>query len=84
MIALYFWYVTLNAGLCAPRPEQSWLFPGVLQKCERQETYAIIQGACNVAMDILILVLPVPVILELRMKKSRKIGTLANLGTGVM
>ena len=83
MFALYFSYIAVNASLCAPRPGQSWLFPGVLQKCLRQETYLIIQGGCNVAIDVLILVLPVPVIMKLRMKKSRKIGILAVFGTGL-
>ena len=84
MFVLYFCYIAVNAGLCAPRPGQSWLFPGVLQKCQRQETYAIIQGACNVAIDILILAMPVPVIMRLRMKKGRKIWILAVFGTGVV
>ena len=84
MFALYFCYVAVNAGLCAPRPGQSWLFPGVLEKCEKQETYAIIQGAVNVAVDLLILILPIPVVLKLRMRRGRKIGILAIFGTGAM
>ncbi|KAL2045118.1 hypothetical protein ABVK25_012223 [Lepraria finkii] len=84
MFALYFCYIAVNAGLCAPKPGQTWLFSGVLQKCEKQETYAIIQGAVNVAVDLLILILPIPVVLKLRMQRGRKIGILAVFGTGAI
>ncbi len=84
MFVLYFCNVAVNAALCAPSPGQSWLFPGALQKCKKQEAYTVIQGACNVAIDILILLLPMPVIFKLKMKKSRKIGILAVFGTGLM
>ena len=84
MAALYGCYIIVNAALCAPAPGQSWLYPGVLAKCQKQETYSVIQGACNVVVDIAILVLPIPIVWAMKMHKSKKIGILAIFSTGAM
>ncbi|KAF6238294.1 hypothetical protein HO173_003574 [Letharia columbiana] len=82
MFGVYWCYVGVNVGLCAPLPGKSWASPASLTECEKQETYAIIQGASNVAIDILILVLPLPIVWKLQMRRSKRLGVLAVFGTG--
>ena len=82
MVAVYGAYIILNAALCAPAPGQSWLYPGVLAKCQKQQIYAVMQGTFNVLVDMLILVLPIPIIVRMRLARNKKIGILAIFGTG--
>lgn len=84
MFGVYWCYVGVNAGLCAPLPGKSWASPASLTECEKQETYAIIHGASNVVIDILILVLPLPIVWKLQMRRSKRLGVLAVFGTGGM
>ncbi|KAL8941936.1 MAG: hypothetical protein Q9216_001964 [Gyalolechia sp. 2 TL-2023] len=82
MIAVYGAYIIVNAALCAPAPGQSWSYPGVLAKCQKQEIYTEIQGTFNVIIDILALTLPMPIIRRMSLPMSKKIGILAIFGTG--
>ncbi|KAL8952791.1 MAG: hypothetical protein Q9222_001295 [Ikaeria aurantiellina] len=82
MVALYGSYIIVNAALCAPAPGSSWVQPGVLAKCQKQEIYSVIQGTFNVVIDILILTLPIPIIMRMKMARNKKIGIMAIFGTG--
>lgn len=84
MGGVYWCYIGVNVGLCAPPPGKSWFSPDTLTKCEKQGTYAIIQGASNVAIDILILLLPLRIIWRLQIQRSKRVGILAIFLAGSM
>ena len=81
---LYWAYIAVNASLCAPGPGQGWLFPGVLAKCEKQQIYVIVQGAGNIAVDLVILFAPIPIVAQLNMRRCKKIAVMSVFGTGGM
>ncbi|KAF7879030.1 hypothetical protein EAF04_000230 [Stromatinia cepivora] len=59
--AIYMVNVPVLAYFCAPCPGGSWNTPDALARCARIEPLAIVQGACNILLDIYILLLPVSI-----------------------
>ena len=71
---LFYWAQSILTGVfCAPRHGGPWGFD-VLQNCAHTAVMAPIQGAVGVAADLLILVLPLPIIYGLHLPKLKKIG----------
>ena len=66
--------------MCIPGPGESWLSG----KCTRSYLQNYVQGSFNVASDIYIFVLPLPVLSSLQMPFGRKLGVAATFGTGFM
>ncbi|CAD6442075.1 0de9d5bd-53e4-4820-bcb1-d4ed5f30df0c [Sclerotinia trifoliorum] len=81
--AIYMVNVPVLAYFCAPRPGGSWDTPDTLAKCARIEPLAIVQGACNILLDIYILLLPVQPIVKLQMPTKSKLNVLAVFTTGI-
>ncbi|TEY40874.1 hypothetical protein BOTCAL_0416g00070 [Botryotinia calthae] len=81
--AIYMVNVPVLAYFCAPRPGGSWDSPDALAKCARIEPLAIVQGACNILLDIYILLLPVQPIIKLQMPTRTKLNIIAVFTTGI-
>ena len=67
--------------LCIPGPGESWISTNCVQKTTKQNYF---QGAFNLASDLYIFVLPLPVLSSLQMPLRRKLGVTATFGTGFM
>ncbi|KAL9630535.1 MAG: hypothetical protein Q9164_006366 [Protoblastenia rupestris] len=75
----------ITAGaLCAPRSGESFSSLTVAERCSRQKTWAVVQGALNMSLDFYILYLPIPMVWKLQMEQKRKIGVTAIFMTGFM
>ena len=69
-----------NCVLCIPPPGESWLS----SRCERTARMNDFAGAFNLASDLYIFVLPLPVLSSLQMPLARKLWVTATFGTGLM
>lgn len=66
--------------ICIPGPGESW----ISKKCTRSYMQDDVQGAFNVASDLYIFVLPLPVLSSLQMPFGRKLGVAATFSTGLI
>ncbi|KAL8906166.1 MAG: hypothetical protein Q9207_002199 [Kuettlingeria erythrocarpa] len=79
---LSYWANSPLAGaFCAPHHGDAWDLR-VLQKCERLSVMGPIHGVVGLAADLLILVLPLPVIYSLHLPRPKKIGLFMVFLTG--
>jgi hypothetical protein len=53
-------------------------------KCIEITTVTVAIGAVNIATDLIIMVMPLPLIWQLHLGKSQKLGLLAVFGTGLL
>lgn len=81
--AIYFANVAVAVIYCAPHIGRDWNL-WVLYSCSRIGFYHIISGAANMALDIFMLGLPIPVILRLQLPWKKKVGVLAIFMTGLL
>lgn len=81
--AVYFANVAVAVRYCAPHIGQGWNL-WVIYSCSRIGFYNIISGAANMALDIFMLGLPIPVILRLQLPCKKKVGVLAIFMTGLL
>lgn len=79
----YFSNMTAVAILCAPMMGHPWDLT-VLEKCSRARVLAVVLGTVNSAVDIYLLILPIPVVLPLHLPLQRKIGVLAIFMVGLL
>ena len=72
--------IPMDAILC--HPVNDW----TMENPRCQETYKIgpAQGACSIAIDVAIFVMPIPIVWGLHMPIRRRIGVLAIFATGAM
>ena len=71
---LFYWANTpLAVAYCTPRHGGPWSFE-VLNRCSILAVMGPIQGAVGLAADILILVLPLPIIYRLNMTTAKRTG----------
>lgn len=75
--------VPLIGTLCAPHIGHKWNFE-VLLSCRRALTYGVVQAVANLSLDLFILALPIPAIVQLRLPMNKKIGVLAIFMTGLL
>lgn len=75
--------VPVVSTLCAPRMGHKWDF-SVLITCRRSLTFAMIQAAANLSLDLFIFVLPIPAIVQLKLPMTQKFGVLAIFMTGLL
>lgn len=81
--AVYLVHLAVVVYFCAPHAGNDW-DPRVLDSCARIGLYNIVSGAGNLALDIFMLGLPIPVILRLQLPWQRKVGVLAIFMTGLL
>lgn len=66
----------VSAVMCGPKVGHPWEFT-VAAKCVRISIIAVILGIVNSALDLFLLILPIPVILPMQLSVRKKIGILA-------
>ena len=80
-------YVVVNlplvSTLCAPPAGGKWSF-SVLITCRRALAFGVVQAVSNVALDLFILILPIPAIVQLQLPMNQKIGVFAIFLTGLL
>lgn len=86
--ALAYWPgIILESIFCAARPGESWdplQGAPVTRRCSKNNYWGITQGACAIAIDILIFTIPIPAVTRLQLETRRKIQILGVFSTGLM
>lgn len=72
---LYVVSLVLQSYNCAPRPGQPWGFDNVIT-CGKNAIFSPIRGILNVAIDVYIFALPIPLIARLHMSNAKRFGLL--------
>lgn len=67
---------------CSPTPEY-WAVPVRIDQCATYYNHMIFATACNISSDILLLLIPIPIIFKTRLPTKRKIILVCILGLGV-
>lgn len=67
---------------CSPTPEY-WAVPVRIDQCATYYHHMIFATACNISSDILLLLIPIPIIFKTRLPAKRKIILVCILGLGV-
>ena len=82
---LYSVNIPFEAYYCAPSPSGSWgdMF-SIGPKCYHSIILGLVQGSLSVALDLFLLILPMPVVMTLQMSSKKRVGALAVLMTGVL
>lgn len=62
--------------MCSPKVGHGWNLETVI-KCEHGDLTGLIRGITNLALDVFLLILPIPVIMPLQLSVKKKIGILA-------
>lgn len=76
--------MTIYIGiLCAPKVGHPWDWT-IARKCMRGQRFGIVIGAVNLALDVFLLGLPLPVISSLQLSAKRKTGVLAIFMIGLL
>ena len=82
---LYWINIPINAYYCTPSSGTSWSETiDIAPKCFKQLILGLVQGSLSVALDLFILILPIPVVMALQMSLKRRVGVLAVFMTGVL
>lgn len=77
--------ITVPLGLvyCMPHNGNPWGF-AVLANCNHLATPGLVQAGMNIAADITIFVLPLPIIAKLQMPTSKKVALAGIFATGIL
>ena len=73
MLLVYGSFIVSSSVYCLPRNGEPWNGTA-LTRCQKSLNFAIAIGAFGVASDIILFLLPFPLIYKLRVAKERKIG----------
>lgn len=66
-----------------PNTDQEWDLK-ILGNCNHLATPGLVQAGMNIAADIAIFVLPLPIVFRLQMPLGKKIGVAAIFATGLL
>lgn len=80
----YLTSIPLISYFCTPPIGGDWNSLDVFAKCKRLLNWALIQGSLDVALNVYIFILPLPVVLGLQMPLQKKLGVLAIFLTGLL
>lgn len=80
---IYGFSIPLTAIYCMPAAGQEWNIE-VGSNCSHTMISGMVQGICNVILDIFILALPLRIVSKLNIKRQRKIAILVVFATGFM
>lgn len=69
---------------CIPRPGENWPSITSLERCQKSESIAYVQGPFGVLSDIYIFILPLPVLWRLQMTLRNKLGVSSIFLVGFM
>ncbi|MCJ1265998.1 hypothetical protein MMC22_005880 [Lobaria immixta] len=79
---VYFSNMTVAGIMCAPKVGHPWDWT-TIAKCYRISVSGFVLGIVNLALDIYLLILPIPVILPLQLSIKKKIGVLGMFMVGL-
>lgn len=79
----YLAYSLLAGVFCTPRPGKPW-DAAVMRKCTSLTVLYLAQGAVGTAADIIIFVLPLPIIFRLHLAPRKKLGLAAVFLAGIL
>lgn len=82
-VIFYFGNMTVAGILCAPRVGHPWDWT-IIVKCSRETVFGVVLGIGNLALDVFLLILPMPVIFQLQLSTKKKIGILAVFMVGLL
>lgn len=80
---IYFSNMTIIAVLCAPQVGHHWDWMTAV-KCSRSSVSGFALGVEHLALDMYLLILPIPIILPLQLSVKKKIGVLAIFMVGLL
>lgn len=80
---VYFSNMTAAGIMCAPKVGHPWDWT-TIAKCYRDSVSGFVLGIVNLALDIYLLILPIPVILPLQLSIKKKIGVLGIFMVGLL
>ncbi|KAF6239005.1 hypothetical protein HO173_002877 [Letharia columbiana] len=75
---------TVFIAYCIPRPGENWPSITSLERCQKSESIAYVQGPFGVLSDIYIFILPLPVLWRLQMTLRKKLGVSSIFLVGFM
>ena len=81
-ICLYLVTIPLSSYYCAPPPGQSWVI--ISSKCVSLAAMSLVQAPLNMALDLYLLLAPLPVVAKMHLAPQKKVGTLAVFFTGIL
>lgn len=80
----YITSIPLLSYFCTPPPGGDWGSLDVFAKCKKLLNWAMIQGSLDIALNVYIFVLPLPVVLGLHMERKKMLGVLIIFLTGLL
>ncbi|KAI4289384.1 MAG: hypothetical protein L6R35_001353 [Caloplaca aegaea] len=84
---VYWTGVIIESIYCAPRVGEGWdplAGAPVSIRCQKTIYWGIVQGACAILIDLLIFVLPIPIVMKLQLPTRRKVQILCVFMTALM
>lgn len=73
------------AVLCVPKPGESWLMHSSTYKCRVTATlFGVVMGAISVFSDLYVILIPLPIVWQLRMATRKKVGVSIVFITGLL
>lgn len=82
--AIYLIQIPLISAFCVPTSGESWNSLELFARCKKLVVWAVIQGGCNIALDIYIFLLPLPTISGLQLPLRKKMGVIAIFAIGFL
>lgn len=74
-----------NAILCVPKPGVSWFVADSKHKCRSTSvTFGVVLAAIGVFSDLLVILIPIPVIWRLQLSTKKKIGVSVIFFTAIL
>ncbi|KAF7876408.1 hypothetical protein EAF04_001500 [Stromatinia cepivora] len=83
LLPVYWMNVGMGIAWCMPHHGDPWALP-VLVNCNHLATPGFVQAGVNIAADLAIFFLPLPIILKLQMPRSKKIALCGVFATGIL
>jgi hypothetical protein len=83
-VPTYITSIPLLSYFCTPSPGGDWNSLDVFAKCKRLLDWAMIQGSLDIALNVYIFILPLPIVLGLQLPLRKKLGVLAIFLTGLL
>jgi hypothetical protein len=68
---------------CSPRTYEYWAVPVRIMQCATYYNHMIFATACNISSDLMLLFLPIPIMIKIRLPMKRKLGLCAVFGLGI-
>ncbi|KAF7546313.1 hypothetical protein G7Z17_g8528 [Cylindrodendrum hubeiense] len=68
---------------CDPSVVEYWRVPVKILQCATYYNHMIFATACNISSDIMLLLVPIPIMIKIRLPMKRKIGLCCVFGLGI-